>query len=499
MRQRGNHNSGVTTNTRRWILVFIGLCTALAGLLSLFFYQITIAKVESSITLVGGVAIAVAAVVFDIRISSYIFCIALSLLSSGATTEQQLGLGLLAYALAIAMSGALIDQQAIILITLLSGVGYIVGTFLNPNPDFNSMVIVLLLFVGLAVPAWLLTSSQGRAIAEASARTLELEAALSQLRSKQSAERQTGTTVVQAISHLRGIATEQSSSVQEQAASLAEVTSTVAELSQTALQIAEAATEVDQLAEQALNAVNASQEAVNASLQAMVVIRIQVQQIVERTVALNERIQGISDVVLVVSNIAAQTHLLALNAAIEAAGAGAEGERFSTVAAEVKKLAQQSQEEAGKIRRLVAEIQAANAASVMATEQGLKESAKGAAQARAAADANLEVIDLVSATSMRTKAITMATQQQRSASQQMVDTMHQLQMAAQGLAKSATSITDTVDGLSGLATLLGAMMGERTQAAPPHDEAGSRPPKLPNQPAPMPTRGADKLDNPTHA
>lgn len=292
----------------------------------------------------------------------------------------------------------------------------------------------------------------------------ELAATLSQLRERQELERQTGGAIVEVMTQLGSIATEQLSSVQEQVTALAEVSTTVEELSHTALAIANNASEVESAAQHALGAVGSSQDAVNDSLQATVLIRVQVQQIVERIIALNERINSISEVTTAVSNIAAKTHLLALNAAIEAAGAGQAGERFAVVAGEVKKLAQQSQSEATRIRDLVTEVQKANAASVMATEQGLKDADKGAAQARKSAETNLEVIELVEETSSRAKSITMSTQQQRSASEQVVETMRHLRIAAQGIADTATMVNGTITQLSGLAAQLGILIGEKASS-----------------------------------
>ncbi len=321
----------------------------------------------------------------------------------------------------------------------------------------TNLIVLLLSYVLVLFFAYVVR----RGLAELNQQRNQLSLALTQLQAKQTMERQTGGTIVEVMSHLGSIAREQLSSVQEQVTALAEVSTTIEELSHTALAIADTAHEVEDAAHHALIAVSTSQGAVNDSLQATLLIKLQVQQIVERIVALNERIASISEVTLVVSNIAAKTHLLALNAAIEAAGAGEAGGRFATVAAEVKKLAQQSQNEATRIHDLVAEVQRANTASVMATEQGLKEADIGAAQARKSAEANLEVIDLVEATSSRARSITMSTQQQRSASEQVVETMRQLRIAAQGISDTTSSITGTISELSSLAAQLGTLISDQ--------------------------------------
>ncbi|EGW39413.1 methyl-accepting chemotaxis protein [Desulfosporosinus sp. OT] len=88
---------------------------------------------------------------------------------------------------------------------------------------------------------------------------------------------------------------------------------------------------------------------------------------------LNEYSQQISIINETITGIANQTNLLALNAAIEAARAGESGRGFAVVAEEVRKLAEQSNAEAGNILQLVSKITENTDSAVVAMKHSLAE------------------------------------------------------------------------------------------------------------------------------
>jgi methyl-accepting chemotaxis protein len=63
------------------------------------------------------------------------------------------------------------------------------------------------------------------------------------------------------------------------------------------------------------------------------------------------------DVIRVITKIARKSNLLSLNASIEAARVGEVGRAFSVVASEMKKLAEDSAQEAKKIDTLLQDLQ----------------------------------------------------------------------------------------------------------------------------------------------
>ncbi len=72
--------------------------------------------------------------------------------------------------------------------------------------------------------------------------------------------------------------------------------------------------------------------------------------------ALETKSRTISQIVEAINDIADQTNLLSLNASIEAARAGEAGKGFAVVAEEIRKLADQSLQSAGKIGEIITEI-----------------------------------------------------------------------------------------------------------------------------------------------
>lgn len=84
---------------------------------------------------------------------------------------------------------------------------------------------------------------------------------------------------------------------------------------------------------------------------------------------LEEHADKIGEIIHVVEDISARTHLLALNASIEAAHAGEHGQGFQVVAVEIRKLANHSTAEVQNIGTLVEEIQKDLSVAVTRMEQ----------------------------------------------------------------------------------------------------------------------------------
>src|SRR5262245_8835178 len=247
------------------------------------------------------------------------------------------------------------------------------------------------------------------------------------------------------------IASELASGSSEQAASVVEITAAMEELARTAFQIAENAASQADLAQKAEESGDVGAAAVEEAVAGVEEVKKRISGIAERADSLGARSKEIYRVLDLITEISQETHILSLNAAIEAAAAGEHGRRFSVVAEEVRRLAQRSQESVESVRALLDEFAGSIRGTVVATEEGIQEAAGVLARARAAASSIEELRGASNDAAAVAREISLATQQQNSASDQVVLTLKEVSRVVQRAADGLKQFSETADRLNHLA------------------------------------------------
>jgi methyl-accepting chemotaxis protein len=236
---------------------------------------------------------------------------------------------------------------------------------------------------------------------------------------------------------------------------VAETTATIEELAATAAQIAETAGSVARVAAETLVLTDEGRGAVAESVSAMESLQVVVGQIGSSSQGLGDKIAQVGQILALIDELSEQTNLLALNAAIEAARAGEHGRGFAVVAAEVRKLAERAQESTSQIQSIVTEIQAHTRSTVMASEEGTRAVTASAGKAAGAVTALAKIAAMVDEATAAAEEISIATQQQRSASDQVVVAMTQVSDVSRQAAEGADDGVAAAATLDNLATGLG--------------------------------------------
>ena len=149
----------------------------------------------------------------------------------------------------------------------------------------------------------------------------------------------------------------------------------------------EAEHQITEIAQQALR----RGEEVSRASSMLMNLLVHMDHAAEVAMALDSESRAIGKLVEGITRIASQTDLLALNAAIEAARAGQHGLGFKVVAAEVRKLAEQSARSAEEVRVRVRQTQDQIARVVEAMGQG-KEAAQGVGKVASTVQGALDAI-----------------------------------------------------------------------------------------------------------
>lgn len=237
-------------------------------------------------------------------------------------------------------------------------------------------------------------------------------------------------------------AQQQAAAAQQQAATVQEISATAEELSRTAEQIAASSDNLNEIAAHSYQQVEEGERVIGEMLESVHRFADEIQKVLDHALQMHEHSQRIGEIINIITRITDETHLIALNAAIEAASAGEHGQRFSVIAAEIRRLAEHAISSGDQIKGIIRDFQQVAQAVVMSMEAEAQQIEIMEQQAIDAGRTLKNIVDAAEKTQGAAHELSQAAMDLRSVSQQLAQGLHEMAEAADTLASNSQQTLD---------------------------------------------------------
>ena len=253
------------------------------------------------------------------------------------------------------------------------------------------------------------------------------------------------------------------STANNQAASVQEIESTISENTQIAGEIAEKTSSVATIASKMEYDVVHGFSVLENNVSQMEEIKHKNDGVISGIIALGNKITKIRDIVATINTITDQTKVIAFNAALEAASAGDRGKRFSVVASEVNRLADDIAVLTKQIREQVEEIQNSSSSLIISSEESADKITEGNKLIKALEDIFREIRSGAEITANQAQMITVSTQKQQKSTEQINIAITDISTGLSSFLHSTEVATSSAEGLTRMIEELGALLTVQTE------------------------------------
>lgn len=241
---------------------------------------------------------------------------------------------------------------------------------------------------------------------------------------------------------------------QNQTAAVKEIVATMHDSTELANNIGEKIKEVTALAEQSRDAVFSGNKALQENVSELQNIKTTNMLTIDGIKDLNNKINGIWDIISIINNVADKTKIIAFNAELEASNSGEAGKNFHVVATEIRRLSDNIIDSIKEIKEIITEIQKASDTLIHDSEKGTAQIDSGYESAHSLENEFESIMKSSITTADSSNQILSNVEQLTGASEQIFITLQEIAKGIESFSQNTASISSASETVKEIASQL---------------------------------------------